>query len=98
MPTVRWIELRDPAGRGLRLTFDAPNQASATHFRAADLAGATHDAELKPAAETIVHLRRRPSRSRDGQLRPRHAAGVPRRAGNLHLVVDPRGDRMRHDA
>ncbi len=51
---VRWIELRDPSGRGLRITFDAPNQASVTHFRAADLASATHDVELKPAAETIV--------------------------------------------
>jgi beta-galactosidase len=54
---VRWLELRDAAtGRGLRITLDSPRQVSATHFRAADLAVATHDVELKPRAETIVHL------------------------------------------
>jgi beta-galactosidase len=29
---------------------------SATHFRAADLASATHDVDLVPRPETIVHL------------------------------------------
>ena len=29
---------------------------SATHHRAADLDAATHDVELMPTAETIVHL------------------------------------------
>jgi beta-galactosidase len=53
---VRWIELRDDLGRGLRITLDAPRQVSATHFRASDLATATHDVELAPRAETIVQL------------------------------------------
>ena len=53
---VRWLELRDGAGRRLRFDFDRPLQVSATHFRAADLATATHDVELVPRPETIVHL------------------------------------------
>ena len=53
---VRWIELSDGSGRGLRLAFDRPRQVSATHFRAEDLAAAAHDVELVARAETIVHL------------------------------------------
>jgi beta-galactosidase len=53
---VRWIQLSDGRGRGVRITLDAPRQVSATHHRAADLAAATHDVELTPRAETIVHL------------------------------------------
>jgi beta-galactosidase len=34
----------------------APAQVSATHFRAADLEAATHQEELTPRAETIVHI------------------------------------------
>jgi beta-galactosidase len=53
---VRWLELADGRGRGLRLEFDAPRQVSVLHFEAADLAAATHDVELVPRPETIVHL------------------------------------------
>jgi beta-galactosidase len=55
---VRLLTLRDPreAGRGLRIVPDRPLQASVLHHRAADLAGATHDGELRPCPETIVHL------------------------------------------
>jgi beta-galactosidase len=53
---VRWFELRDPAGRGLRIELDRPRQVSATHFRAADLAAASHDVELVARPETIVHI------------------------------------------
>jgi beta-galactosidase len=53
---VRWLELSNGSGRGFRLSFDRPLQVSATHFRAADLAAATHDVDLTPRAETIVHL------------------------------------------
>ncbi|HEY7735447.1 MAG TPA: glycoside hydrolase family 2 TIM barrel-domain containing protein [Candidatus Limnocylindrales bacterium] len=52
---VRWLELRGDEG-GLRLTFEPAAQVSATHFRAADLATATHDVELVRRPETIVHL------------------------------------------
>jgi beta-galactosidase len=49
-------ESRDAAGRMLRFAFDRPLQVSATHQRAVDLATATHDVELTPRLETIVHL------------------------------------------
>jgi beta-galactosidase len=53
---VRWFTLSDGAGRGLRVTLEAPAQVSATHLRAADLAAATHHVELRPRPETVVHL------------------------------------------
>lgn len=53
---VRWMRVTDAAGSGLRFRFERPGQASATHLRAVDLAAATHDVELKPRRETIVHL------------------------------------------
>jgi beta-galactosidase len=53
---VRWLELSDGNARGLRFGFDRPLQVSATHFRAEDLATATHDVELVARAETVVHL------------------------------------------
>jgi beta-galactosidase len=53
---VRWLTLTGADGRGLRLTFGRPLQASATHHRSATLAAATHHEELRPAAETIVHV------------------------------------------
>ena len=53
---VRWLELRDAAGHGLRIELGEPGQVSATHFRAAELAAASHDVELSPRPETIVHL------------------------------------------
>ena len=53
---VRWIELSDGAGRGFRLAGDRPCQVSATHFRALDLATATHDVELTPRPEVVVHM------------------------------------------
>lgn len=53
---VRWLELRDADGRGLRLAFDRPLQVSTTHHRASALAAATHHPELVPAPETIIHI------------------------------------------
>jgi beta-galactosidase len=53
---VRWLRLSDGEGRSLRIVLDRPSQVSATHFRAVDLAAATHDVELTPRPETIVHL------------------------------------------
>jgi beta-galactosidase len=53
---VRWLELSSSAGRGFRLAFDRPTQVSALHFRAADLAEATHDVELVARPQTIVHM------------------------------------------
>jgi beta-galactosidase len=53
---VRWLRLSDGASRSVRIALGRPGQVSATHFRAADLATATHDVELTPRAETIVHI------------------------------------------
>ena len=53
---VRWLILTHDDGTGVRIVPDDPAQVSATHFRAADLAAATHDVELTPRPETIVHL------------------------------------------
>jgi beta-galactosidase len=53
---VRWLELTGDGGRGIRIELDRPAQMSATHFRAEDLAAATHHEELVPRPETIVHL------------------------------------------
>ena len=53
---VRWLELADGSGRRLRLAFDRPLQVSATHYRAGDLASATHDVDLVAVPGTVVHL------------------------------------------
>jgi beta-galactosidase len=54
---VRWLELGEPgAGAGLRIDLGAPGQVSVSHHRAADLAAATHDVDLAPVAETVIHL------------------------------------------
>jgi beta-galactosidase len=53
---VRRLDLTDGGGRRLRFSFDRPLQVSATHYRDADLAATTHDVDLVPVAETVVHL------------------------------------------
>jgi beta-galactosidase len=53
---VRWLELTDGHARGLRITLDEPRQISVSHFRATDLASATHDVDLVPRPEVVVHL------------------------------------------
>ncbi len=53
---VRWFELRDPGGAGLRVTLGSPLQVSVTHHQAADLAAATHASDLVARPEVIVHI------------------------------------------
>ncbi|MEX1169899.1 MAG: glycoside hydrolase family 2 TIM barrel-domain containing protein [Chloroflexota bacterium] len=53
---VRWLTLTGDGGAGVRIELDRPAQVSATHYRAADLATATHDVELTVRPGTIVHL------------------------------------------
>jgi beta-galactosidase len=53
---VRWFALTDNSGRGVRIDLDKPRQVSATPFRATQLADATHDVELVPTGNTIVHI------------------------------------------
>jgi beta-galactosidase len=54
---TRWFSLAHST-TGIDARFDAlePFQFSASHFTAGDLTVATHDVELMPRAETIVHL------------------------------------------
>jgi beta-galactosidase len=53
---TRWLALGDGHGRGLRIELDERRQVSVSHFRAEDLATATHDVELVARPETIIHL------------------------------------------
>ena len=53
---VRWLVVHDGEGRGVRLVTDRPRQVSVAHFRAADLAVATHHVELVPRPEAVVHI------------------------------------------
>ena len=53
---VRWVELRDWPGQGLRIDLGAPMQVSVTRHRDDDLAAADHASDLVAASETIVHL------------------------------------------
>jgi len=53
---VRWLELTDATGAGLRITLDQPRQVSVTAYRATDLAAATHQAELRARPSAVIHL------------------------------------------
>jgi beta-galactosidase len=53
---TRWLELRDASGAGWRVELGQPSQVSVLHQTAADLAGASHDEELRPRPETFVQL------------------------------------------
>jgi beta-galactosidase len=53
---TRWLTLGDGHGRALRIELDERRQVSVSHFRAEDLATATHDVELVARPESVVHL------------------------------------------
>jgi len=53
---VRWLELTDAAGRGLRIVLDRPRQVSVLPYRAEDLAAADHQEDLAPRPSAVVHL------------------------------------------
>ena len=53
---VRWFELRGSNGKGVRIDLNKPLQVSITPFRAGELADATHDVELVPSGNTVVHI------------------------------------------
>ena len=54
---MRWIELTDENGCGLRVELlDNSIAASALHFTVADLASAKHCYELKPRPEVVLSL------------------------------------------
>ncbi|HSA51363.1 MAG TPA: glycoside hydrolase family 2 TIM barrel-domain containing protein [Yinghuangia sp.] len=53
---VRELTLSDGSGRRLTVTTDRPSQMNVSHFQPADLEAAAHTWELKPRAETFVHV------------------------------------------
>jgi beta-galactosidase len=54
---VRWVELTDANGRGVRIaTREQPMAFSALHFTAADLAAVRHNYELSPRPEVILSI------------------------------------------
>ncbi len=53
---VRWLELTDAGGVGVRITLGRPSQVSVLPYRAADLAAANHQADLRAHPSTVVHL------------------------------------------
>ena len=53
---VRWFELRNAQGTGLRFVMGKPVQLSVTPHRDGELADATHDVELRPSGNTVVHI------------------------------------------
>ena len=53
---VRWFELTDATGHGVRVHMGKPLQVSVTPNRAVDLADATHDVEVKACGNVVVHI------------------------------------------
>jgi beta-galactosidase len=53
---VRWFEVTNSAGEGLRFAMAKPAQVSVTPNRDAELADATHDVEVKACGNTVVHI------------------------------------------
>ena len=53
---VRWFEVTNSAGNGLRFAMGKPAQVSVTPNRDADLADATHDVEVTACGNTVVHI------------------------------------------
>jgi beta-galactosidase len=54
---VRWVELTDESGNGLKIsTREKPFSFSALHFTAQDLASVRHNYELQPRPEIILSL------------------------------------------
>ena len=53
---VRWFEVTSGGGNGLRFQMSKPAQVSVTPNRDADLADSTHDVEVKPSGNSVVHI------------------------------------------
>jgi beta-galactosidase len=53
---VRWFEVTDATGHGVRVHMGKPLQVSVTPNRAVDLADATHDVEVKACGNVVVHI------------------------------------------
>jgi beta-galactosidase len=53
---VRWFELREGDGPGVRIELSEPAQVSVSPYRDVMLAQATHNEDLIPSGNTVVHI------------------------------------------
>jgi beta-galactosidase len=53
---VRWFELREGDGPGVRFELSEPAQVSVSRFRDVMLSQITHEADLMPSGNTVVHI------------------------------------------
>jgi beta-galactosidase len=53
---VRWFELTNAAGQGVRVQLSRPLQVSVTPHRAVSLADTTHHVDITPSGNTVVHI------------------------------------------
>jgi len=89
---VRWLELTDAAGNGLKIsTAEKPFSFSALHFTAADLAAVRHNFELKPRAETVLSLDAKMCGLGNSSCGPGvlEQYSVPPQSYSLHLHFSP---------
>jgi beta-galactosidase len=89
---VRWLSLTNKEGRGLLVVAeDPPIAASALHFTANDLAGATHQHELFPRDEVILSLDARQCGLGNGSCGPGVLTkyAVPIEPYSLHVSLRP---------
>ncbi len=92
---VRWLELTDADGAGVRLELDRPGQVSVSHHRARRPRHRDPRTRAGAPRRDLRPPRRRPPWARDGIVRAGHPAGVPRRSGHLHLDLAPPAGRRR---
>ena len=53
---MRWFQITDPTGTGLRIDLAKPYQVSVTPNRGEDLADATHDYQVNACGNVVVHI------------------------------------------
>jgi beta-galactosidase len=53
---VRWFQLTEGSGSGIRFDCDSPRQVSVTNNLASVLADATHDVDVIPSGTVVIHI------------------------------------------
>jgi len=90
---VRWLELTDASGHGLRISAaENPFSFSALHFTANDLTAVRHNYELKPRPEIILSLDAKQSGLGNSSCGPgvlEEYAVSPLQTYRLHLRLEP---------
>jgi beta-galactosidase len=91
---VRWLELTDKNGNGLKISAEEnPLSFSALHFTANDFASVRHNFELKPRQEIILSLDAKQCGLGDSSCGPGvlERYSVPPQVYHLHLRLSPSG-------